>query len=119
MQLVLQGDSGHVYDGFIESFDNRIDTATSDTIRARARFANTDGALVPGMFATVRLAGAAESNPSCSCRSGRFPSTRARRPSYMVDAANKVKPTARSSLGRHGGDADRVVESGLSRPGTG
>ncbi len=38
----------------IESFDNRIETG-SGTIRARARFANTDGALVPGMFVSVRL----------------------------------------------------------------
>ena len=47
VQLVVQGDNGHVYNGFIESFDNRIDP-TSDTIRARARFANTDGALRSG-----------------------------------------------------------------------
>jgi membrane fusion protein, multidrug efflux system len=59
VQLILQGDD-HVYTGTIESFDNKIDTATG-TIRARARFANTDGALVPGMFATVRLGDAVNS----------------------------------------------------------
>jgi membrane fusion protein, multidrug efflux system len=61
VELTLQGDSGHVYKGAIESFDNKIETGTG-TIRARAKFANTDGALVPGMFASVRLAGAADSN---------------------------------------------------------
>jgi multidrug efflux system membrane fusion protein len=59
VQLSLQGDD-HVYSGTVESFDNKIDTATG-TIRARARFANTDGALVPGMFATVRLGDAVNS----------------------------------------------------------
>jgi multidrug efflux system membrane fusion protein len=59
VQLMAQGDTGHVYDGFMQNFDNRIDS-TSGTIRARAKFANTDGALVPGMFVSVKLAGGAE-----------------------------------------------------------
>jgi multidrug efflux system membrane fusion protein len=59
VQLILQGDD-HAYAGTIESFDNKIDTATG-TIRARARFANTDGALMPGMFATVRMGDAVNS----------------------------------------------------------
>ncbi len=59
VQLTIQGDN-RVYSGTIESFDNKIDTSTG-TIRARARFANTDGALVPGMFVTVRLASAVNS----------------------------------------------------------
>jgi multidrug efflux system membrane fusion protein len=54
VELTVNGDSGHVYQGKIESFDNRIDTA-SGTIRARARFDNKDGALVPGMFVSVRM----------------------------------------------------------------
>jgi multidrug efflux system membrane fusion protein len=61
VQLTLQGDTAHTYDGMIESFDNRIETG-SGTIRARARFANTDGALVPGMFVSVRLWEATPSN---------------------------------------------------------
>jgi multidrug efflux system membrane fusion protein len=61
VQLSVQGDSAHTYDGRIESFDNRIETG-SGTIRARARFDNTDGALVPGMFVSVRLWAATSSN---------------------------------------------------------
>ena len=60
VELSVQGDTGHTYKGTIESFDNKIDTSTG-TIRARARFANEDGALVPGMFASVKLASAANS----------------------------------------------------------
>jgi multidrug efflux system membrane fusion protein len=61
VELTLSGDSAHVYKGFIQSFDNRISTG-SGTIRARARFENSDGALVPGMFAAVRLANADDSS---------------------------------------------------------
>lgn len=58
VELSLQGDEDHVYRGTIDSFDNRIDPATG-TIRARARFENADGALIPGMFVSVKLADAA------------------------------------------------------------
>lgn len=54
VELTVEGDSGHIYRGTIESFDNHID-AGSGTIRARARFANEDGSLVPGMFVSVRM----------------------------------------------------------------
>jgi multidrug efflux system membrane fusion protein len=54
VELAIAGDSGHVYRGSIDSFDNRISTATG-TIRARARFANEDGSLIPGMFVSVRM----------------------------------------------------------------
>lgn len=55
VQVTVQGDEAHPYSGSIESFDNRIDTA-SGTIRARARFDNKDGALMPGMFVSVKVA---------------------------------------------------------------
>ena len=58
--LSVQGDDARTYKGTIHSFDNRIITA-SGTIRARARFDNRDGRLVPGMFVTVRLASSATS----------------------------------------------------------
>ncbi len=54
VELVVRSDSGHVYTGDIQSFDNRIDTGTG-TIRARARFDNKDGSLIPGMFVSVRM----------------------------------------------------------------
>ena len=57
---MVQGDTAHVYKGTIHSFDNRITTG-SGTIRARARFDNKDGRLVPGMFVSVRLASSATS----------------------------------------------------------
>lgn len=59
VQLHLQADKSQVYEGRIHNFDNRLDTA-SGTIRARAKFDNADGSLVPGMFVSVRLSGSAE-----------------------------------------------------------
>jgi multidrug efflux system membrane fusion protein len=55
VELILPYDVHRTVTGTIQNFDNRLDTVTG-TIRARARFDNTDGVLVPGMFVTVRLA---------------------------------------------------------------
>jgi multidrug efflux system membrane fusion protein len=60
VQLSVQGDKDHLYKGTIDSFDNHLDVA-SGTIRARAKFDNADGALVPGMFVSVKLANGGES----------------------------------------------------------
>lgn len=61
VELRLSVDDSVVYDGVIRSFDNRLDSS-SGTIRARAIFKNTDGALVPGMYASVRLGSSEEIN---------------------------------------------------------
>lgn len=55
VELTVQGDEQHPYKGTIYSFDNHIDSG-SGTIRARAKFANEDSRLVPGMFVSVKLA---------------------------------------------------------------
>jgi len=55
VQVTVQGDEAHPYSGTIHSFDNRIDTG-SGTIRARALFDNQGGALMPGMFVSVKVA---------------------------------------------------------------
>ncbi len=57
VQLGLSGNSGKVYEGHVQSFDNQINVS-SGTIRVRAVFDNADGALIPGLFAMVRLADA-------------------------------------------------------------
>jgi len=54
VDVVVQGGGDHVYHGRIYSFDNRIDSG-SGSIRARARFDNSDGRLIPGMFVSVRM----------------------------------------------------------------
>lgn len=59
VEMTLAADESVSYQGVIHSFDNRLDTS-SGTIRARAIFANTDGALTPGMYANVQLGAAQE-----------------------------------------------------------
>lgn len=54
VEMTLQGADGRVFKGTVYSFDNKIDSG-SGTIRARAKFDNADGSLVPGMFVSVRL----------------------------------------------------------------
>ncbi len=62
IELTVRGDSqAQAYQGVIQSFDNHIN-AGSGTIRARARFANQDGSLVPGMFVSVRMGGGTQAN---------------------------------------------------------
>lgn len=55
VEITVQNDQEHTYSGRIYSFDNRIDPATG-TIRARAKFNNEDGTLLPGMYVSVSLA---------------------------------------------------------------
>ena len=102
--------AGHVYRGTIESFDNRIDTA-SGTIRARAKFTNDDGALVPGMFVAVKLGGAR--NVQALLVPERAVSTdQSKKFVYVVGDDSKVA-YRETVLGQQVGDS-RVVLSGLN-----
>ena len=56
VELGLADESGYSRSGVIESVDNRLDTS-SGTIRVRARFDNADGALIPGLYARVKVGG--------------------------------------------------------------
>jgi membrane fusion protein, multidrug efflux system len=109
VQLVLQGDD-RTYSGTIESFDNKIDTATG-TIRARARFANTDGVLVPGMFATVRL-GDAVNGKVILVPEDAIQNDQSKRFVYVVGRDGKAAYRA-IALGQEVGNS-RIVTSGLS-----
>jgi multidrug efflux system membrane fusion protein len=54
--LGLANETGYPREGHIEFIDNRLDPR-SGTIRVRAVFDNRDGALTPGLYARLRLAG--------------------------------------------------------------
>lgn len=54
--LALSDESGFPHQGEVDFVDNRVDQMTG-TIRARGIFANTDGRLIPGYFARVRVPG--------------------------------------------------------------
>lgn len=57
VEMGLIGETDTPHKGFIESFDNHLNTS-SGTIRVRAVFDNADGMLVPGLFAHIKLGNA-------------------------------------------------------------
>ncbi|HTT99114.1 MAG TPA: efflux RND transporter periplasmic adaptor subunit [Rhizomicrobium sp.] len=109
VKLTVQGDTDHTYDGTIESFDNKIATGTG-TIRARARFANADGALVPGMFVSVRL-WAAKPSKTILVPEDAVSSDQSKRFVFVVTPAHKAD-YREVALGQEM-DGKRVVISGL------
>ncbi len=56
VEMGLADEDGFPHQGFIESFDNRLDPATG-SILLRTVFPNRDGRLLPGLFARVRVPG--------------------------------------------------------------
>jgi len=58
VQLGLANEDGYSRQGVVQSVDNRLDPG-SGTIRVRAVFDNPDGALLPGLYARIRLGGSA------------------------------------------------------------
>lgn len=85
VQITVQGNQ---YNGTIDSFDNRIDIA-SGTIRARAKFKNPNGALVPGMFVSVSLAGSNQ-NAALLVPERAVSFDQSKKFVYIVGADNKV-----------------------------
>jgi len=54
VELQLADEEGFPHHGYIESFDNRLDPNTG-SILLRAVFPNSDGRVVPGLFARIRV----------------------------------------------------------------
>ena len=108
VELTTKGDKAHVYKGSIYSFDNHIDAA-SGTIRARAKFDNADGALVPGMFVTVNLGGGENNVLLVPERALGF--DQSKKFVYVVNEDNKVV-YREVELGKQL-QAQRIVLSGL------
>ncbi len=110
VDLTVQGDAqAKVYRGVIESFDNHINSG-SGTIRARARFANEDGSLVPGMFVSVRMGGGVLTGTLLVPETA-IGNDQNKRFVYVVGAGDKVE-YREVSLGT-ALEGERVVTSGL------
>jgi multidrug efflux system membrane fusion protein len=62
VQLQLADETTFPHQGYIESFDNKLDPQ-SGSILLRAVFPNSDGRIVPGLFARIRLP-ASEKHPA-------------------------------------------------------
>ncbi len=109
VDLNVRDDKDHVYHGMIYSFDNQINPATG-TIRARAKFKNEDGALVPGMFVSVRLS-SSQSQQALTVPERAVGTDQSKKFVYVVSPDNKVE-YREVSLGTSV-NGNRIVQSGL------
>jgi len=112
VEMRVQGDTTRTYQGVIYTFDNKIDTR-SGTIRARAKFENRDGALVPGMFVSIGLADSGDTS-ALVVPDVAVGSDQSKKFVYVVGRDNKVA-YREVALGA-GLDGRHVVASGL-KPG--
>jgi len=112
VELTLPGGGPRVYKGFIESFDNHIDTG-SGTIRARARFDNADGSLVPGLYARLKVGGG-RPHEAILIDDAAVGTDQAKKYVLVVDEGNKVQ--YREVLLGDLHEGLRIVTSGL-KPG--
>lgn len=111
IELQLADEQDFPHQGFIESFDNRLNADTG-SILLRAVFPNGDGRIVPGLFARIRVP-----------LSGRYPALLVEERAIGTDQAQKFVLTLTSSntvayrqveLGPLVGDR-RVVRGGLEK----
>ena len=109
VKLYILGNKKDSHEGTIYSFDNRLDVG-SGTIRARAKFDNEDGVLVPGMFVTVALGKSAEDVLLVPQQA--INSDQSKKYVYVVDKDNKAI-FREVTLGAEYGN-QRIVLNGLS-----
>ncbi len=117
VEVTLSGDDT-VYHGTIHSFDNKLDV-NSGTIRARAILENTDGILMPGMYAKVRMQ--SESGSKVLLPEAAIGTDQSKKFVYVVNAKNEVEYRVVELGQQQAGvrvvtsgvqDGDRVVMSG-------
>lgn len=106
---IANGQPTMSYPGQIVSFDNKLDT-TSGTIRARAIFANKDKALVPGMYANVRVS-QAQAQDVILIPERLISTDQDKKYVYVVTAENKVayRPVTLGGLAQ----GMRIITQGL------
>lgn len=109
VEVLVRGNGDRVYHGRIYSFDNRIDSG-SGSIRARARFDNTDGGLIPGMFVSVRM-GSGAIDDALVVPESAIGNDQSKRFVYVVGEGNKAEYRS-VELGPQV-DGNRVVLTGL------
>jgi len=109
VSLGLANETGYSRDGVITSVDNRLNTS-SGTIRVRASFDNADGALVPGLYARVKVGGGAP-HTAILVVDAAIGTDQAKKYVLVVDSANKVEYREIQLGSLH--DGLRVVTGGL------
>lgn len=119
VEVTLSGDDV-VYYGKLHSFDNKLDV-NSGTIRARAILENTDGTMMPGMYAKVRLQ--SEQGSKLLLPEAAIGTDQSKKFVYVVNKKNQVE-YREVTLGQQMkgsrvvtqgvAEGDRVVMSGLA-----
>ena len=112
VSLGLADESGYSREGRVDSVDNRLDTR-SGTIRVRARFDNADHALVPGLYARVKVGGGAP-HSAVMVDDAAIGTDQDKKFVMVVDSQNKVQYREVRTGNLH--DGLRVIDSGM-RPG--
>ncbi|NLP59879.1 efflux RND transporter periplasmic adaptor subunit [Paraburkholderia sacchari] len=109
VELGLANEAGYSRSGTIESVDNRLDTS-SGTIRVRARFDNADGALVPGLYARIKVSGSAP-HAALLVDEAAIGTDQDKKFVYVVDGGGKVAYRTVRTGGQQGNL--RVIVGGL------
>ena len=107
--LGLADESGYSRQGELVSVDNQLNTGTS-TLRVRARFDNTDGALLPGLFARVKVE-AGKPSQAVLISDAAVGTDQAKKFVLVVDAQSRVQYREVVLGGLHEGL--RIVTQGL------
>jgi multidrug efflux system membrane fusion protein len=110
VKIGLANETGFPHEGKLEFVDNQLDPR-SGSVRMRATFTNTDGMLVPGLFARVQLAGSTGAKSALMINDRAISTDQDRKFVFVVDKDNKAEyrpVTLGPSI-----DGLRVVRDGL------
>ncbi|SDF61065.1 MULTISPECIES: efflux RND transporter periplasmic adaptor subunit [unclassified Duganella] len=113
VKIGLANETGFPHEGKLEFVDNQLDPR-SGSVRMRAILANTDGILVPGLFARVQLAGSTGAKSTLLINDRAVNTDQNRKFVFVVGKDNKAeyRPV---TLGQQV-DGLRIVRDGL-KPG--
>lgn len=109
VEMTTATSNGATFKGHLQLIDNQVD-ARSGTVRVRAVFDNTDGYLMPGQFARLRM-GQAETAPQLLVSERAVGTDQNKKFVMVVDADSKA--TYREVFLGASVDGMRVVVSGL------
>lgn len=90
VQAGLANETGFPHQGKLDFIDNRVDPATG-SVRMRATFDNSDDGLAPGLFARIRLNGAASAATAVVISDRAVGTDQNRKFVYVVDAQSKAE----------------------------
>ncbi|AXA91231.1 efflux RND transporter periplasmic adaptor subunit [Massilia sp. YMA4] len=110
VRVGLANEEGFPHEGKLEFVDNQLDSQTG-SVRMRATFPNTDGTLVPGLFARVQLGGGSATAKAILINDRAIGTDQNRKFVFVVGKDNKAEYRA-VKLGPTV-DGLRVVREGL------